>query len=235
MDKKGGVLDRIPSIKKKRVQLVLIPILLGLFAIWFQADRQIQASESILQEKFIDKRFDIDIICDQTDAFIRIDADWGEYDYQTILTHSIKLIDEQPYTYAGIFDSDLTDISIRHPSYSTSFEPLLDPGFLDATKSNQSGDYVMSFTPEGEPPRDMYLYYRWVPTDTSLDGRFLLVIAISSFSVANKLTSWIPWGTLPISLFLIVGGIWVAIRQIRLGEIWKQRPEEGEGKWRGTA
>jgi len=224
-------MDRIINHNRLRY-LLLIPIVFTIAAIMYFSGLTREINRTLLEEKAQEKQLELDLICDQIDAFIELDADWGRYDYRGILGHSLAFLDAQPFTFAALYDSDLREISRREPSYEGSpFDPLSYPEFLPGATSNESGHFILPFTPHGEPERDMHLYYRWVPTDVNLSGRFLTVIAISEYSVSNHAADWVGWGAMAmIVATLILNTVMVAVIS-RLGYIYQAR---NGTKWRNA-
>ena len=211
--------------------LVLVPgIILFLFGLAY-FDLAAEIESSLLAEKETEKRRAIDLIAENIDTFIAADADWGVYDYESILSAGIAQIDARAFTYAALYDEALDNVSARTPSYSSSYEPLQDPAFRSTVQSNANGTYIMPFTPEGDATRDMHLYYRWIPSDDTLEGRYLAIVAISRYSVENTLPRGV-W-TLPAALcatvtIAVTGVVWLLCF---LGDIYINRKGT---KWRGS-
>ena len=204
--------------------LLLIPVAVAIFTGFYVGSATGVISESLLQEKIVEKHLEIDLICSQIDAFIASDADWGAYDYEKSLQNSMAIIDEQPFTFAALYTERLEDVSRRTPSYDTPFVPLDYPEFAKAIADNEQGDIVLVYAPGGDAkPRDMHVYYRWVPTDETLQGRYLLAVAVSQYSVTNKAIDWISLGNMPLIIInLISGGITVGLVAY-LGDIYRSR------------
>ena len=208
---------------------VIVPaVIFALFGLAYQS-LNVEIEKSLLREKFIEKQQSVDLIASQIDAYVAVDADWGVYNYEVILSAGLAQVDEQAFTYAALYDAHLDNISARTPSYSLAFEPLEDNAFADTVLTTERGEYVMPYTPDGDVTRDMHIYYRWIPTDSALDGRYLAIVAVSKFSIQNTLPRGI-W-TLPLALCLTtvvcdMAAVWLLCY---LGEIYVSRKGE---KWR---
>jgi Signal transduction histidine kinase len=167
----------------------------------------------LLAEKLIEKQLAVELIAEQTDISIKKDKDWDSaYDhYIRSLLVSMELLDRVHMTYAALFDENLQNLSARSPSYEGSpFEPNLAPEFARNVKANESGNLVLPFTPPGAKTRDMYLHYRWLPSDKSLPHRVLAVVAISMYTINTKISMWVQVTAmlLVIATFAIAIFIW---------------------------
>ena len=215
---------RNASVLLPAIVMVVINIVAGL---WLTN----AVTSALLREKMVEKRLDLDLICVQIDDYVERDKDWGIYDYGATLRKSMEYLDAQPMTYAGVFTEDLQDISIRTESYAGSpFEPMLCEDFVAAVNSADSGDCVQSFTPHGEKPRDMHIYFRWVPADSSLTGRYLTIVAISKYSVTVPVSTRVAIVMSINIITALVCVVWYGIKSVELGHIRKLRKGE---PWRG--
>ena len=169
--------------------------------------------DMLLREKLIEKQLEINLIAEQTDLFVDKDEDWDsayEHYVDSIIT-TVELLDRVSMTYAAVFDENLENLSARSPSYEGSpFEPNLSAEYVQAVGEKESGNVVIPFTPPGSEERDMHLYFRWLPSDTALPHRILVVIAISKFTVDMGLASWlqIPAVLLVVAVVIIAIFLW---------------------------
>ena len=222
-----------PLFNRKWGKYVYLLPLLGVvaviffFTIWM--DSQI---DNLLAEKLLEKQLDIDLICSQTDAFIEFDSDWETYDYERILGHSVALVDAQPFTFAALYTERLENVSARTASYASLYEPFENADFVAEVNMHESGNYTMPYKPPDAEERDMYIYYRWIPTDTGLSGRYLAVVAISKYSIANQPLETMGWAAFGFMATLGLGFIVLTVGFSRFGYIWRTR--EGD-KWRGKS
>ena len=210
-----GFVSRIADAKFMVLALVIVAaIILVIFNLISNGiDRM------LLAEKVIEKQFQVGLIAEQINHALEKDNNWTrEHDYyaDTILT-SMEMIDELDMTYAAVFDENLQNLSARSPSYVGSpFEPGGYPEYVKAVQSTESGNLVMPFTPPGSATRDMYLYYQWLPADTSLPDRLLSVVAISKYTINTRISTWVQ----TTSILFIVATFVVAIF------VWRRRMTE---------
>ncbi|MDR1570774.1 MAG: hypothetical protein LBS72_09850 [Oscillospiraceae bacterium] len=213
--------------------LFLLPIVIMIgFSVVF-LDLIKAGNGGLLQEKFLEKKLNVDMIVDQIDKFIERDGDWySEYDfYKDSLAFSIEILDKVDMTFAAIYDETLQNISQRSPSYENSpFNPIGYPEFVSEVRKNELGVVRLWFEAENVKGRTMYTYYRWVPTEETLEGRFLAVVAISSYSVKNTLSGSITYWIVAMILITTVLNLALVAMLGSLGEVHESRPA-GE-KWR---
>jgi len=207
----------------------LIPSLFILALMFFYVWWLNASVDGLLREKLIEKQLDIDLICSQTDAFIEFDNDWETYDYERILGHSVALVDAQPFTFAALYTERLENVSARTASYASLYEPLENAAFVDTVRTHESGNYTMPYKPPDSDERDMYIYYRWIPTSTELSGRYLAIVAISEYSIINSPLELIGWVLLGIFALISVASFIVTAGFSQFGYIWSQRKGD---KWR---
>ena len=210
--------------------LALIPILLTVgICIYFRLLIP-NINSALLDEKFTEKQRAVDRIAEDVDEFIAADADWGVYNYERILSHSMASEDAQPFTFAALYNYELVNLSARHPSYTSAFEPLLYPAFRALATAEESGTFIMPFTPEGEPERNMHIYFRWVPTDPTLEHRYLLIVAISNYSVTNHVAAWVSTGGLAVVVLTSILNVIMVAIITKAGTFYDKRKG---GKWLG--
>ena len=167
----------------------------------------------LLAEKLIEKQLGIDLIAEQTDRSIKKYNDWesAHEHYIDSVVISVELLDRVEMTYAAVFDENLQNLSARSPSYEGSpFEPNVFPEYVAAVKANERGNLVLPFTPPGREKRDMYLHFRWLPSDKVLPHRLLVVVAISRYTINTKVSMWVQIAAnlLVIATFAVVLFAW---------------------------
>ena len=92
----------------------------------------------------------------------------------------------------------------------------------------------LPFTPAGDAERDMLVHFRWIPTDSSLDGRYLVVVGISSYSVSTEIPQWVSVGQIVSMTITCIITVGVVIMAIQLGYIYDARDGDTlSEKWRG--
>jgi hypothetical protein len=193
-----------------------------------------EVNTALLNEKYLEKKHDIGILAETIDGFLAADEDWNIYDYTKAIAGVTEYIDGLPMTFAAAYRDEgdgLTPVSGRTASYEASpFDPLSDPEFLIAIKDNENGELTILFEPEGEELREMFVYFKWIPTDPELSNRFLVVAAVSSYSISTPMASWVSigqWISMGVTFAL---ELMLVILLVRLGHIYEQR--DGRQKWR---
>ena len=220
----AGRLKMISVVNSRwKVFLLLIPLIFSIAAggYFYNVTREID--NTLLEEKYLEKVLEIDLIDSLVDSLIVIDDDWYTYDYIRLLLESIDLLDAQPFTFAALYNSELESLSHRTASYADLYDPFLNEEFKEAVLSNERGHFISEYTPIDAPTRDMHLYYRWVPTDTSLDGRLLTIVAISQYTVTNHAADWVGWGGIVIITVTAILNIISVLLITELGWIYKAR------------
>jgi Signal transduction histidine kinase len=196
--------------KRRGIIRILILVCIAIAVLLFLNEVRMEIDRMLLAEKTIEKQFQLDLIANQADRFVDKSDDWAnDYDHylETFLA-SIEMLDQAHMTYAALFDENLQNLSARSPSYEGSpFEPTVFPEFVEAVKTNKSGELILPFTPPGAEERDMNVLFRWMPSNDNLENRVLGVVAISRFSVNTQISNWI----LIMSICLVVVVLVVAI------------------------
>jgi hypothetical protein len=164
-----------------------------------------EIDRGILSEKYLEKQLDIDLLGSQIDRFVELDADWADYDYERVIAYNMERLDSIPLTFAASYNEQLANVSVRTPDVQGApFDPTVYPEFITAVRENEQGKLVLRFDPEIAATRDMYLYFRWVPTDVSLSNRYLTVVAISKYSVSNVSADWVGYGAVALIIITSV-------------------------------
>ena len=218
---------------KVRYLLVIVPILvITLFALAYQ-NLSVKIEESLLREKFVEKQQSVELLAAQIDAYVETPAYQNGYGrFELILSAGLAKVDAQAFTYAALYDEALDNVSARTPSYSSAFEPVLNTEFSSVVFDNESGTYIMVYAPEDGEPRDMHIYYRWIPTGTNHADRYLAIVAVSKYSIESTLPAavWIlPMVSCGVTTIFISIACWLLCY---LGNIYVSRKGV---KWRGGA
>jgi|GEM_PF-4339343 len=212
---------------------ILLAIIVGILVTFSLISNGIESM--LLNEKVIEKHFQIDMIAEQTQHLIDKGIGWiEEHDYHvdTILS-SMEKIDQQDMTYAAVFDEDLQNVSARSPSYEGSaFEPTASSAFVQAIGENESGNFVLPFKPKNSDERAMYIYYRWMPSGDTQTNRALAVVAISKYTVNTRIAEWVQVAAVCLAIAVVVVALFMWRRRVtqsvnkRLEETVKQRTAE---------
>ena len=181
----------------------LFPAIVVILIVVLSAVIKQEIDRMLLEEKLIEKRFEISLITEQVDSLLAKSNDWEDARdrYLNTILINIEMLDKVDMTYAAVFDEQLQNLSARSPSYEGSpFEPTVYPEFVEAVRTTELGDLTMAFTPPGSQTRPMYLHYRWVPSDKAIRDRVLLVTAISKFSLNASISTWVQVSTIVLVL-----------------------------------
>ena len=215
--------------------LILLVVAVAILAIFNVISSGVD--NMLLAEKLIEKQLALDLIAEQTDSSIKKHNDWEtsyEHYVSSVLT-SMELIDRVPMTYAAVFDANLQNLSARSPSYEGApYKPDDFPDFITAVKANEHGSLALPFTPPGSKERDMFLHYKWLPSDPTQPNRLLGVVAISKYTINTKVSQWVQITALVlvVTLFACVLFVWrkrtTDLLNITLEETVRQRTAELE-------
>ena len=193
---------------------------------------QIDATRAALNEKAMERQINLDIIGSQIDRFIELDDDWDSYDYKSIVAYSLEYLDNLDMTFAAAYDANFKELSERAPSYiNAPFEPIEQAAFLDAIAENESGMIDLWYEAEGVTGRTMKTAWKWIPTDNSLDNRFLLVVAVSEYSIQNAAFDWVLIGTAMVTF--VTGGALLLLASLfvpKSTSTRKRRKEKTDGQ-----
>jgi len=183
-------------------------------------------NNALLQEKIIDRQFEVNLICDEMDRFVEFDIDWDSYNYADILSYVVEQMDDTRGTYAILYDDDFNNLLDRDGLFPLHCYPDL----ISEILTSERGEMTIQLEHGGKPMHDVHLYYRWVPSDETLTGRMLVLIGVSKYSVDNNISDEIIYGAV---ILIIVTSLFILAMVIvlcQLGHIYTQR--EGADKWR---
>ena len=189
--------------------------------------------DTMLQEKIIDRQLDTDIVCTQIDKFIENDNDWNSYDYASILSAVAYFMDaaHRSGSYTELFDHNLNGLSKRSPLFEGApFDPRDYPELIEAVNANESGHVTVSFDKVDVPEHDLHLYFRWIPTDNTLENRLIIITGVSKFSINTAIGDEIIYGAVVLIIITAIFNIGTVIMLCQLGYIRNLR--KGSDKWR---
>jgi hypothetical protein len=192
------------------------------------------STQEVFDEMCLEKRLDLDLVCDQIDLIVEQGQDWDiEHSfYIKAIQFNMDVLNAVDMTHAVAYDDNLNPLTAQ--SYLNDqddpFDPLLYPEFLDAIKQNDRGEMILRQESEAIGVSEMYLYYRWVPTSRELEGRFLTVIAISTDAVHIGLFSEIDRSVVAIIITTTVLNVCLVALLCSLGNVYVGR--KGKQKWR---
>ena len=143
----------------------------------------------------------------------------------------MKFLDAKPLTFAAAYLQDGSDLLLMtERDNATNFDPRNFTEFREKIKKQDVGEIVIGFTPTGGVYRDMYLSFVWVPDYSESHERYLLVAAVSKFSITIKLNRWVSIALLVgvIACTLVLG--WLIYCKLVLGHIsgmrWGDTPKQ---------
>jgi hypothetical protein len=200
----------------RRKYLLLLPIVFLLLNAFYFRWVTDEITETLLSEKVVEKQTDLELLCAQLDRFIELDGDWDTYDYAKIMAHSLEYLDNLPHTFAALYDSSLQLLTARTHE-NAPFDPLAYPQFTEAVCTNETGELTLLYNATDTEAREMRVIWRWVPTDTTLDGRFLTVVAISRTAVTTPMAAWVSAGQLASILVTFALEAWLVLLLCRAG------------------
>ena len=165
----------------------------GYFSVAFQ-----HLDDSLILEKFIGRKLLVDLMSDNLDRFIKSGIHWDTHNYQDILAHDVEKIDAATGTYAELLTENFVTISPRTPTFLHNPFILKDyPHVIEKMKANDRGETAVLFAKDAQSePHTLYLYWRWIPTDPTLQHKYLVVLGTSKYSVDVGYSRWIKWGAM---------------------------------------
>ena len=214
------------SNRRYRFILILPLVFLVLNAVYFKHTTK-EIKEVMLNEKYIEIVDEVDMLAAAANA--NTERFW--LDHEDSLRESVEFIDHLFQIYAGLYkyiDGQLTLISER--AYQTSpIDPLDYKEFRDLVNSQEDGKYTIGYTPDNQTYRELHLYFKWMPTYTPENERFLVVAGVSLYSVVTKVALWVSVGQWISMIITFAFNVWMVLMITRLGNIYDKRTGD---KWR---
>ena len=157
-------------------------------------------------------------------AAVNADPDEPWDSHRKNIVDSMGWLDKQPFTFAAMYAPEGEELTLlTERDNATNFDPREFDVFNRAISKNDRGSLVIGFTPTGMKYRDMHLYYLWVPDYSWMPERYLLVAAVSEYSITVKLAQWITIalqaGVIVLSAFFG----WLFYLKVELGVIIAMR------------
>jgi len=169
--------------------LLMIPVVVLSFLFWFQSLSGRAIEQLLLQEKTHERRQHTEFLHAMMETFIEkgINTE-GRGD---ILVEAVNYIESNfDSTFAQVYDENLTPLNVLKPGIGggQKHNPLEYPVFVDAVQNNGAGDLVYWYETPQAGGRDVYMTYRWMPSDPSHpEERYLVAIAISKYSITTHI------------------------------------------------
>ena len=207
---------------KRKKYLILLPIvILVLNAFYFQiASENIQ--ETILQEKFIEVQNHVNMLASAVEA--NKTRKW--IDHESNIVDSVEYLCRLPQTFAATYKPENGKLKlISTIKNEREFDPRDYDMFTKAIEQ-ESGEITLSFTPTNGAPRDMHVYFTHMPLYAPPSERYLVVAAVSKYSVVTSIPEWVSsgqWLSMIVTFFI---NVWLIILIAKLGTIKEQREKE---------
>jgi hypothetical protein len=201
-------------LNNSRRYILLSPIIIMIVFCLYFIFLEDQIEESLLNEKFKEKQQVIDMIAYTTNHFITEDNDWvsDRSYYMRSLQLMTESLDSNYMTFAAVYNEDLSLVSTHLQNDDLPFDPLNYKEFKYSVLNNEAGDVIIDIKGSSEGARKMYLYYKWIPTNPDLSGRFLVAIGISELSIITKIHGWVIGGAMAlIFITTLLNGIMIWI------------------------
>ena len=197
-------------------------IMIGFCAFFYDAFQQWE--ESLIQENFAGRRTLVDMMADNLDERVRRGMVWEE----DILVHAVSLIDEAKGTYAELFDSRLNSLSPRSPSFhGNPFQIKNHPGVVSQIMMQDRGDAIVPFAKDtASKPHALHLYWRWVPSDKTLENRYVVLLGVSKYSLDAEISNRLIYGTVILLVVTMLNNLGNALLMKLLGHFWLSRKKD---------
>ena len=134
--------------------------------------------EFSVQEKFLGRKLIVDIIRESPEK-------WHTDDYMEFVAYAVGKIDEAPGTYAELFDQDFNSLSPRSLTFQGRPVRIENyPDLLSQIREHPSGIAVIPFArSDSAKPHDLHVYWCWLPADSGLGHRYVIVLGTSKYSL----------------------------------------------------
>ena len=184
--------------------------------------------ESRIREKAWDRQQEVNLLSGIADLLVEHGGTAGGITYEDVLRYSIRYIEtEFTSTFAQLYDESLTPLMELSPGVSggQKHDPLAYPEFVEAVTTHEFGSLTYWYETPQAGGRDVYMTYRWVPTDTSHSNRYLIAVAISKFSISESLAESIRIWTIGL---IIIASIYIMLAAFYICITKKEKETEGE-------
>jgi hypothetical protein len=216
----------------RRYLMVVAILILVAFCVYFNYAFR-SHENTLVREMAHEKQQDVGLIGGIIDKLVYLEDKTGiGRDFESVLIFAVEYIEANYHsTFAQVFDEQLNPLIPLHPGVGggRKHNPLDYPEFIRAVNNNEYGDLVYHYETEEAGGRDVYMTFRWVPTDANHTPRYLVAVGISKYTINEQIDTRVIYGAIAliiISAVFIIGG---AVLIIKLGYIWDMR--EGD-KWR---
>jgi hypothetical protein len=208
---------------------VLVPmvILIIMAVIFWHAE--VAINDAMLESKKVEIHNEVDMMAVGASVAPNL------CDYQSSLESMVAHLDARPLIFAGAYsqvDGQSLELFTDRDN-ATTFDPTEYDEFQYSIKGAESGWVMIGFTPDGGVYRDMHLYWRWLDDSSDTGDRYLIVAAVSKFSITVQVARWATIAPFASILVTFLLDVWLAIFLIRLGYVHGMRNDDGDKKkWR---
>jgi len=180
-----------------------------------------------------EKQQDVALLTEMIDKLVEMDKETGVYHgYDQMLMFAVEFIEANYHsTFAQVFDDELNPLTELNPGVGggRKHNPLDYPEFIEAVRGSESGNLVYEYETAQAGKRDIYMTFRWVPTDTNHTSRYLITVGISKYTISEQISKLAIYGAIALITVTAVFLVGSAVTLVRLGYVYDQR--EGD-KWR---
>ena len=210
--------------------LIVMTLVFILFnACYFRWQSQ-SIQDTLLNEKYIEIVNFVDMLTVTVDA----DVERGSVGYEETIIDSAEYIDRLYQIYAAAYriDDDGTYRLITKREVETSaFTPFDYDGISDIVDSNETGSFIITYTPELQTERDMRVYFKKMPTDPESLARYVVFAGVTKYSVESKIDLWVSlgqWVSIGILFVLVLGHVYSIAQagylySLRGGDKWRNK------------
>ena len=213
MNKAYGNRRRILDSKLK--YLFLVPIVIMITSCMYFNAVIGEVYNTILTEKGIEKSHHLNVVGSIIDLFLEMDQDWVDRDYSRVIAACIQNVSKADTSFAAAYDHDLNVISSKWTQSDDmkQFDPTRYPEFVAAIENSEEGHMELSHHPldSGKATKSL-VFYKWLPGDSQIKDRVLIVTAITTGNITTEMNAWITYGVIAlIVLTTAINMVMVAI------------------------
>jgi len=201
------------GITLKRIFLIF-GLLIVTAACMYYARAYPEYESSRIREKALDRQQEVSLLSGIVDLLVDNDGTADGVSYREVLEYALKYIDTDfTSTFAQLYDENLNPLIEISPGLGggQKHNPLLYDAFVEAVQQNEFGSLTYWYETPQVGGREVYMTFRWVPSDSNQTNRYLIAVAISKYSVSERLADHIKMYTLALvivtSLYIIVTSI----------------------------
>jgi hypothetical protein len=211
--------------KRKYLFVVAILILAGFCCFFNYAFGAFE--DAIVREKVWEKQQDLGLLCGIVDKMVEMDIQAGKSSgYEEVLTFAVQDIETNYYlTYAQVFDENLHPLTPLHPGVGggQKHNPVDYPEFVEAVMTNEYGNLVYWYETEEGGGRDVFMTFRWVPTDTGHSARHLVAVGISKHTISEQIDKTVEYGFIALIAVAAVYILGCTALVTKYGQIYARR------------